>query len=133
MKLLKDRVMKEKTYKKADDVIEDYLRLTDERIEIPLALAATKEKQISLLDGVNGNVIKKGDADGLFKLYMQNRKAGERQLEILADLADVEFTLREFLSFIEGNQLAYEKKDDVEKQKITFLFWLEDGVIKCNR
>jgi hypothetical protein len=125
--------MKEKTYKKVDDLIEDYLRLTDERIEIPLALAATKEKQISLLDGVNGNVIKKGDADGLFKLYMQNRKAGERQLEILADLADVEFTLREFLSFIEGNQLAYEKKDDVEKQKITFLFWLEDGVIKCNR
>ena len=37
--------MKEKTYKKVEDVIEDYLRLTDEKIEIPLALAAAKEKQ----------------------------------------------------------------------------------------
>ncbi len=133
MKLLKDKVMKEKTYKKIDDVVEDYLRLTDERIEIPLALAAAKEKQITFLDGVNGNVIKKGDADALFKLYIQNRKAEERQLEIVAELGDAEFTLREFLSFIEGNQLAYEKKDDVEKQKITYLFWLEDGVVKCNR
>jgi hypothetical protein len=51
----------------------------------------------------------------------------------VAELGDAEFTLREFLSFIEGNQLAYEKKDDVEKQKITYLFWLEDGVVKCNR
>ncbi len=125
--------MKEKTYKKVEDVIEDYLRLTDEKIEIPLALAAAKEKQISLLDGVNGNVIKKSDADGLFKLYMQNRKAVERQLEIMTELGNAEFTLREFLSFIEGNQLAYEKKDDVEKQKITYLFWLENGVVKCNR
>ncbi len=125
--------MKEKTYKKVDDLVEDYLRLTDERIEIPLAQAAAKEKQISLLDAVNGNVIKKSEADGLFKLYMQNRKAEERNLEIVAELGDVEFTLREFLSFIEGNQLAYEKKDDVEKQKITYLFWLEDGVVKCNR
>ncbi len=125
--------MKEKTYKKVEDVIEDYLRLTDEKIEIPLALSAAKEKQISLLDGVNGNVIKKSDADSLFKLYMQNRKAVERQLEIVTELGDVEFTLREFLSFIEGNQLGYEKKDDVEKQKITYLFWLENGVVKCNR
>ena len=82
---------------------------------------------------MNGNVIKKGDAENLFKLYMQNRKSEERQLEIVMELGDVEFTLREFLSFIEGNQLAYEKKDDVEKQKITYLFWLEDGVVKCNR
>jgi hypothetical protein len=66
--------MKEKTYKKVEDVIEDYLRLTDEKIEIPLALSAAKEKQISLLDGVNGNVIKKSDADSLFKLYMQTGK-----------------------------------------------------------
>ena len=125
--------MKEKTYKKIEDLIEDYLRLTDEKIEIPLAVAAAKEKQISLLDAVNGNVIKKSEAENLFKLYMQIRKSEERQLEILGELGDVEFTLREFLSFIEGNQLAYEKKDDVEKQKITYLFWLEDGVVKCNR
>jgi hypothetical protein len=125
--------MKEKTYKKVEDVIENYLRLTDEKIEIPLALASVKEKQISLLDGLNGNVLKKSEAENLFKVYMQIRKSEERQLEIVAELNEVEFTLREFLSFVEGNQLAYEKKDDVEKQKITYLFWLEDGVVKCNR
>jgi hypothetical protein len=125
--------MKEKRYKYAEDVIEDYLRLTDEKIEIPLLISAAKEKQITLLDGVNGNVLRKGDVESLFKLYMQIRKYDERQVELIAELGEVEFTLREFLSFIEGNQLAYEKKDDVEKQKITYLFWLEDGVVKCNR
>jgi len=125
--------MKEKSYKKIEDVVEDYLRLTDERIEIPLAISAAKEKQISLLDGLNGNVLKKGEAENLFKVYMQIRKSEERQLEILGELSEVEFTLREFLSFVEGNQLAYEKRDEVEKQKITYQFWLENGVIKCNR
>jgi hypothetical protein len=125
--------MKEKRYKYAEDVVEDYLRLTDEKIEIPLLISAAKEKQITLLDGVNGNVLRKGDVENLFKLYMQIRKYDERQVELIAELGEVEFTLREFLSFIEGNQLAYEKKDDVEKQKITYLFWLEDGVVKCNR
>jgi hypothetical protein len=48
-------------------------------------------------------------------------------------MEEVEFTLREFLSFIEGNQLGYERKDDVDKQKITYLFWLENGAVKCNR
>ena len=125
--------MKEKSYKKIEDVVEDYLRLTDERIEIPLAISAAKEKQISLLDGLNGNVLKKGEAENLFKVYMQIRKSEERQLEILGELSEIEFTLREFLSFVEGNQLAYEKRDEVEKQKITYQFWLENGVIKCNR
>jgi hypothetical protein len=125
--------MKEKSYKKIEDVVEDYLRLTDERIEIPLAISAAKEKQISLLDGLNGNVLKKGEAENLFKVYMQIRKSEERQLEILGELSEVEFTLREFLSFVEGNQLAYEKRDDVEKLKITYQFWLENGVVKCNR
>jgi hypothetical protein len=125
--------MKEKTYRKVEDVVEDYLRLTDEKIEIPLAIAKAKEKQILLLDALNGNVLKKGEAEGLFKVYMQIRKSEERQLEIGGELDEVEFTLREFLLFIEGNQLAYEKRDEVEKQKITYLFWLEDNVVKCNR
>lgn len=133
MKLLKETVTKEKRYKYVEDVIEDYLQLTDEKIEIPLLIAAAKEKQVLLLDEVKGNVVKKGDAEDLFKVYTQIRKLEERQVELAAELGDAEFTLREFLSFIEGNQLAYERKDEVEKQKITFLFWLEDGVVKCNR
>ena len=125
--------MKEKRYKYVDDLIEDYLQLTDEKKEIPLIIAAAKEKQLTLLNETNGSVIKKGDAEDLFKIYMQVRKYEERQLELLAELEEVEFTLREFLSFMEGNQLGYEKKDDAGKQKVTFLFWLEDGAIKSNR
>ncbi len=125
--------MKEKRYKYVEDLIEDYLQLTDEKKEMPLIIAAAKEKQLSLLNEANGIVIKKGDAEDLFKVYMQIRKCEERQLEIVAELDEVEFTLREFLSFIESNQLGYERKDDVGKQKITYLFWLEDGVVKSNR
>ena len=125
--------MKEKKYKYIEDVVEDYLRLADERKEIPVLIAAAKVKQATLLDEANGSIIKKGDADDLFKIYNQVRKLEERQLEILGEMEEVEFTLREFLSFIEGNQLGYERKDDVDKQKITYLFWLENGAVKCNR
>jgi len=125
--------MKEKRYKYVEDVVEEYLRLADERKEIPLLIAAAKVKQVTLLDEANGSIIKKGDAEDLFKIYNQVRKLEERQLEILGEMEEVEFTLREFLSFIEGNQLGYERKDDVEKQKITYLFWLENGAVKCNR
>ena len=125
--------MKDKRFKSIEAIVEAYLTLTDEKLEIPLAIAAAKEKKNDELSKTNGNTIKKSAAENLFKSYLQIRKWQERQLEILAELDEVEFTLREFLSFIEGNQLAYEKKDDTEKQKITYLFWLEDGIIKCNR
>lgn len=125
--------MREKRYKYIEDVIEDYLQLVHEKIELPLVIARAKEKQITQLDAVTGNVVKKGDAEDLFKIYSQIRKHEERQLELRIELEEVEFTLREFLSFIEGKQLAYERKDETEKQKVTYLFWLNDGVIQCNR
>ena len=125
--------MKEKKYKSIENMIEDYLRLTDERLEIPLAIASAKEKKNVELAKVNGNSIKKSSLESLFKTYLQVRKMQERQIELVAELEEVEFTLREFLSFLDGNQLSYEKKDDTEKQKLTYLFWLEEGVIKSNR
>jgi hypothetical protein len=125
--------MKEKKYKFVEDVIEDYLQLTDEQIEIPLTIAQAKEKQISLMDDVAGNVLKKGDAEDVFKIFMQIKKGEERKAEIQTEVAELEVILKEFLYFINGNKLGYERKDEVEKQKVTYLFWLEEGVIKCNR
>lgn len=125
--------MKEKKYKYVEDVIEDYLQLTDEQIEIPLIIAQAREKQISLMDDVSGNVLKKGDAEDVFKVFMQVKKSEERKAEIEMELKDLEDLLKEFLYFINGNKLGYERKDELEKQKVTYLFWLEEGVIKCNR
>lgn len=125
--------MKEKRYKYAEDLIDDYLSLTTEQIELPLTIAAVREKQISIMDGVTGNVLKKGDAEDVFKLFTQLRRAEERKEELQGELTEVEGLLKEFLQFIDGNQLAFEKKDDIDKQKITYLFWLEDGIVKCNR
>ncbi len=125
--------MKEKKYKYVEDVIEEYLSLTDEQIEIPLAIAAATEKQILLMDNVSGNVLRKGDAEDMFKVFTQIKKTEERKVELAMELEEVESILKAFLLFINGNQLGYERKDEVEKQKITYLFWLEEGVIKCNR
>ena len=125
--------IKDKRYKYVEDVIEDYMRLTDEQIEIPLLLAKTEEKHISLQSDWNGTVIKKGDAEDAFKIFSQIKKLEDRKQEIQAEYAEVEQTLKQFLTFLNDHQLAYERKDDAEKMKITYLFWLENGQIKCNR
>ncbi len=125
--------MKDKRYKYIDDAIEDYLQLQDEKKELPLMILGAKEKQISLLDDLNGGIVKKGDAEDLFKLFQQIRKNEERKIELVSELEEVEFTLREFLSFLNGSQLAYERKDDGEKHRTTYLFWLDEGAVKCNR
>jgi hypothetical protein len=125
--------MKEKKYKYVEDVMEDYLQLIDEQIEIPLTIAQAREKQISLMDDVTGNVLKKGDAEDVFKVFMQLKKTEERKAEIQMELTELEDLLKEFLHYINGNKLSYERKDELDKQKVTYLFWLEEGVIKCNR
>ncbi|HVG11567.1 MAG TPA: hypothetical protein VM843_01130 [Flavisolibacter sp.] len=125
--------LKEKRYKYVEDVIEDYMRLTDEGLELPLLLAKAEEKYISLQSDWNGNVVKKSDAEDAFKVFTQIRKLEDRRAEIKTEYAEVEQTLKAFLTFLNGQQLGYEKKDEVEKMKITYLFWLEDGQIKCNR
>ncbi len=125
--------LKEKRYKYVADVIEDYMRLTDEGLELPRLLAKAEEKYISLQSDWNGNVVKKSDAEAAFKLFTQVKKLEDRKTEIKAEYAEAERTLKAFLTFLNGRQLGYEKKDEVEKMKITYLFWLEEGQIKCNR
>ncbi len=45
----------------------------------------------------------------------------------------MEDLLREFILSLNGGKISYEKKDDSDKSKITFLFWVEDNKVNCNR
>ena len=125
--------IKEKKYKYIEDVVEDYLRLLDERMELPLTIERFTKKQDILLSEIEEAVIDTDDAEDLFKAYCQIIKTEERMEEANEELKDVEEILKGFLATIPGHQLSYERKDAQEKMKITHLFWLEDGVIKSNR
>jgi seryl-tRNA synthetase len=125
--------LREKRYKYIEDVVEDYIRLQDERIELPLAIEKAKKKQEMLFSEIPDKVIQTDDAEDLFKAFSQVKKSEERLAETNEEITEVEEILKGFLAAIPGHQLAYERKDDLEKMKITHLFWLEDGVIKSNR
>ncbi len=124
--------MKEKKYKNLNGLLEEYLMLEDEEIEVPLEIAKTNEKLESLNLKHGDAVLKPGEAENAFKIFTQIKKAEERKSELRMELADVENQLKEFLQSLNQNKITYEKKDD-NKNKITYLFWLEEGRVKCNR
>jgi len=121
-----------KRYKYVEDVIEDYIELTDEQIEIPLLIDKAKEKYEALELKPTATIICQKDAEDAFKIFMQLKKYEERKNELHQALAEVEAILKEFIGFFKDNKLLFEKKDD-NKNKLTFLFWVEDGQLKCNR
>ncbi|MFL5787275.1 MAG: hypothetical protein ACJ748_04425 [Flavisolibacter sp.] len=125
--------MKSKKYKHADDIIEEYIRLSDEQVEIPLMIDKARKKHDALLAGLNGGIVKQGAAEDAFKIFMQIKKCEERRNEVNNEFMEVERFFKEFLESLNGKQLAYEKKDDTEKMKITYMFWLENGSIRKNR
>jgi hypothetical protein len=124
--------MKDKKYKNVEDVIENYLILEDEEIEIPLLITKAKEKFESLKLVQGEGILKPSEAEDAFKVFMQLKKHKDRKIELRAELAEAENLLKEFLKFVNENKVSYEKKDD-NKNKLTYLFWLEDGKVKCNR
>ncbi len=69
----------------------------------------------------------------MFKIFNQIKKHEERKAELNDELAEVEKTLKDFLSFLKGSKITFEKKDDTNKSKSTFLFWLEDEKIMSNK
>jgi len=125
--------IKEKRYKYIEDVVEDYLYLVDERVEIPFAVKKIKDKYSSLKEEYEGKVLDKEEAEDFFKLFNQEKKIEERATEIETELREIEELLKQFLQYLEGQKFTYEKKDEVEKTKMTHLFWLENGQIKSNR
>ncbi len=125
--------MKEKKYKYYEDLIEEYLFLSDEIIEIPRLIEKNKEKLDTIIAGKAGTLLKSGDANDAYKIFLQNIKYNERKEEITEELKEIQETLKEFLKFIDGAQLAYKERDDEDKTKTTYSFWIEEDTIKSNR
>jgi len=123
--------MKTKRPKHIDDVIDEYVDLLDEQIELPVLIEKANEKYNQHVIDHN-YVYKQGETDNLFKIFTQIKKYEERRFHLNNEIAEVENTLKDFLSFLKGGKIAYEKKND-DKSKATFLFWLEDGKVMCNR
>lgn len=125
--------MKEKKHKYVEDLFDEYIQLSDEQIEIPLFIEKSQKKFDQYLAPEKNITYKSADADNLFKFHNQIRKYEERRKEVEEELAGVENTLKEFLKSLQGGKISYEKRDDNDKSKITYLFWLEDEKVKCNR
>ena len=124
--------MKDK-FKNANQLIGEYITLLDEQIELPFLIEKVKEKYKEHLAEHNTAVYKPKETNELFKNFTQIKKYEDRQVEIASEIAGTESQLKSFLSFIKGGKIAFEKKDDTDKSKITFLFWLENDTIMSNR
>lgn len=125
--------MKEKKHKYVEDLLDEYLQLSDEQIEIPLLTEKAQKKFDQHLSPQKDITYKQSEAEDLFKFHNQVRKYEERKKEVGDELAEVENALKDFLLALQGGQISYEKKDDNDKSKNTYLFWIEDEKVKCNR
>ena len=56
---------KDKRYKYVEDLIEDYLYLTDERTELSLKLKKTKDKFLALKEENQGTTLDRGNSGRL--------------------------------------------------------------------
>jgi hypothetical protein len=125
--------MKDKKYKYLEDVIDDYILLSDEQIEIPLLIERAHKKFNQYLSSENDITYTPVQAEYLFKYHSQLKKIEERKKEVGEELSEVEGLLKEFLMALNGGKISYEKKNDNDKSKTTFLFWVEDNKVMCNR
>lgn len=125
--------MKDKRYKHAEDIIEDYIRLTDEQAEIPLSLEKAHKKWDSIVSDFDKDTVYLDSAEDAYKAFLQIKKCEERKQDIQEEFTEVEKEFKEFLAQLNGKKLAYERKDTIEKVKITYLFWYQDNMIKSNR
>lgn len=125
--------MKYKKYKYLEDLFDEYIQLEDEQIEIPILIEKARKKFGQYVSSDPNPVYVQSDAENLYKVYLTHKKLEERKNEIVLKLAEVEDILKSFFTSLNGAKVSYEKKDDNDKSKLTYLFWLEDGVVKCNR
>jgi hypothetical protein len=124
--------MKDKKYKHIEDLLEDYLQVKEEHLEISLLFSKAVEKQESFRSDYQGSTIKTSEAQEGFKSFLQLKKFEERKKELDSEIEEIEAILNEFLQPLNESRISYEKKDD-NKNKMTFLFWLEEGQLKSNK
>src|SRR3954451_18612103 len=101
--------MKDKKYKYLEDLIEDYLRLCDEKEDIPLQIAKAQEKYEAFL-GEHEKELKADEAQPAFKLFHQLKKYEEYKIEVEDELAEVERVFKDFLRSLNDAKISYEKK-----------------------
>ena len=63
--------MKDKKYKYYEDLVEEYLQLSDENLELPQLMEKNKEKLAGLVNEKAGTVLKSGEADDAYKIFLQ--------------------------------------------------------------
>lgn len=124
--------MKDKKFKYIDDLVEEYIQLSDEQIEIPFQVNKLTEKLDVFVKDHENEVLKPDDAQQAFKIHMQLKKYAENKHELEEEMREIENQLKDFLKSLNNSKISYEKKDD-NKTKITFLFWMEGEELKSNR
>lgn len=107
--------------------------MEDEQIEIPLLIERAQKKFDQHLSPQKDNTYNQLEAEDLFKFYSQVRKYEERKKEVDGELIEVENSIKHFLLALHGGKISYDKKDDNNKSKNIYVFWLEGDKVKCNR
>ena len=125
--------MNPKKNKHFEVVIDEYINLLDEQIELPVLIQKANEKFIQHLTDDISYIYKPGETENMFKIFMQIKKYEDKMAQISDEIIGLENTLKSFLSLFKGGKVAHPKKENTGKSKITFLFWLEDGKIMSNR
>jgi hypothetical protein len=100
--------MKDKKPKYLEDLLEEYLELSDEETEVQSFIEKAQKKFDQYLSEDKNTTYNSSDGQGLFKFHSQIRKYQERQI-------------------------SYERKDENDKSKSTFIFSLENDEVKYTR
>lgn len=122
-----------KRHKYAEDLLEDYLSLIEEATEINALIKETKENERTLMNEQKDNVLKKRELEDFYRVFNLAKKYEERKSEIQEEIWELETTIKQFLHFTEGRKISLERKDDADKAKHTYVFWLENEQIICNK
>jgi hypothetical protein len=124
--------MKDRKHKYLEDLVEEYMALTEELEQIPVLIEKVVNNYKDYSKKHTSTIISADEGQYAFKVYNQLKKHNERKKEVEQELAEIEALLKDFLQFFEGHTISFEKKDD-NKAKVTFLLSLENGELRCNK
>ena len=125
--------MKEKRHKYLEDLLTEYIELTDEQNELKMSVEKAQNKFNQHLSEDKNTTYKYADAEDLFKFHNQARKYEDRKKEISEELSDIENSLKEFLLSLQGAKISFDRKDDNDKSKSTYTFSMDGDSVKCDR
>lgn len=125
--------MKDKKHKYLEDLFDEYIDLHEEQLQIPMLIEKAQKKFDNHLSQDEENIYKYSEAEDLYRLFQSLKKFEDRRFEIREELSDLEVLIKGFLTVLNGGKISYDRKDEHEKSKVSYLFWLEGEQVKCNR